>query len=850
MSFPSIPDQRARNSFLPLPVSCCSAKTFLGRNPKLISGGVCCALLTIALLGGVLFIICQQGIDLGGLNSLAQPIDPRLLHVGVGVLTFTDACILGYLIYATMQKKKEAQEKAYAYLSQFGQYIDAKMPDNSYWQQAINQEDTSPSGPSHALLVKKNGQLKVHTFPNEEKCDAYTRKLPKKYLDARIVFEQRTSFDKKFIEACVGEKYLEKHIYPLKNGLSVGFYKRRVLTLPHDNQEVHVFVYRNSMGIFQHYSKPLPNASRSIDSYIDSYIDQDIADQKAFNFLKKFLRLLKKNEFVPSEIIVENKKVYVLACRTEIALQFFYFLSKGQLYDFKERNFSSFKKATFLDDVYMDQNGDYSAHGDTIALVSRGLLKKNRAYLEADLRQREYYCFDEQGELFFLVFKDEYDTDNQIFIFTAKNARDVYIQCQLEGFFDVSALEKALFGDEKGNPGIFQQECINFRCSAAAHYWPCTVKIDGRDIFAIILKFDQSTFKYAFWHSEKAREEGIRQQYSSEAGFIDIKKREALSEIYPSRVVQYKVDDLISPPIYWLKPLKGYYITENLCDENGKESFFALAVPGKDTRYFYSLEARKRAIDEEDNLKPALLHKGQLDNQYVTTGILSNEEKADLEKAIELQKDKEDLLGLHDIKNKSIYSLFVKRKDKTISVFYFISEEARLHTIITFLEKNFMHIANEILKSYPLSSSLLLTGDTFTFKITMANNDLYGWATRQEDGQFFIDHRRSEEARKETLSANNSTDLTGLVIACSNDAFKARSQEIIEEKNLTKILTDESDCWIEITEIEQQKMEILFYVSGQEIKVCAFPVDRAKHFIIKTKLNNEKQKPILERASI
>ena len=232
-----------------------------------ISTVIIAALSAIALLGGVLFILAQQGYQLGGINFLVKNIHPIAIYATVAVSTtvlvldiaFICALIHGYTNQVLSQKEIEDLQLL---PNLKATQINLTPLHYSYYISPENLEVTDEKGrPAvYAIVVKdESGQVSVVPFKTEELLNSHISRLENlNYMPMKEVgFGDRINITSENIHQLVNDpSWLERKCACLAKGLPEGFFTFERVTLIKDGEQQYVTLFavkQEAMSKVEHF---------------------------------------------------------------------------------------------------------------------------------------------------------------------------------------------------------------------------------------------------------------------------------------------------------------------------------------------------------------------------------------------------------------------------------------------------------------------------------------------------------------------------------------------------------------------------------------------------------------------
>ncbi|NGX60883.1 MAG: hypothetical protein K940chlam9_00357 [Chlamydiae bacterium] len=228
------------------------------------------ALATIALLGGTLAILAQQGFPLGGINSLAQQIGTQatyLAMVGIGAVWISSIVLLAALAHSHKKEQfSDAELQTHGVLTPLNNLnIQLKISRKQYWSETF--DASTGHSPSVFGLFTKDVQGQIHRFAyrTANQREAHTRYHLSEYTDGKALFEKSPEYPASFGATLIPNNQLKVP-------------QRGTYVLQHD-LFLHVLSIGTPRGTEVHYCKTEERVKELLTQFYPAYLsDEEIQD--------------------------------------------------------------------------------------------------------------------------------------------------------------------------------------------------------------------------------------------------------------------------------------------------------------------------------------------------------------------------------------------------------------------------------------------------------------------------------------------------------------------------------------------------------------------------------------------
>ncbi len=191
---------------------------------KHAGAAIVAALAAIALAGGVLLILAQQGFDLAGINSIAQMVEAKWIYLGMGIVgavTLIDVTFIIAQVHSYLNKTVPDDELKQGGFSDWlsNKHIVAQLAPRSFV--------TETTKLTQYVIVSKDedGNASYIAFRTQEESDYHQIRLQQKgYENLQDLQAKSQEYRAEYLEALIGSKRFQKWNNALCEGLEKGYY--------------------------------------------------------------------------------------------------------------------------------------------------------------------------------------------------------------------------------------------------------------------------------------------------------------------------------------------------------------------------------------------------------------------------------------------------------------------------------------------------------------------------------------------------------------------------------------------------------------------------------------------------
>jgi hypothetical protein len=539
------------------------------------------ALATIAIVGGILLILSQQGYHIGGLNALSQAIEAKWLYIGVGVATAILAA--DTVLIATFIRSQQNLTYSSDQLNQWGilekiqsENLDVKTACGHYWKIT----EASPLGEQErpvvyaALLKDSKGYISVIGFKTEKARHAYLDKGG--YKDGELSFSQNLFYSaaemKEIFNTDVGR------CAHFGDGLREGFYRTETFTK--NNRDAYtILAIKDKDPIF---CKPqcMPKILEQYPGLISQKEIDELIEKKSNT---EVVYLPENTFWVLEELVCEKMPLFALAYRK--TGQFFhsttYFLSMKERTDFIAEHFP---EPAYDAGANFKMRERYTQEEVAAIITEREdivIPTQNEAFrmknIPAKIRGKSIYALSFQNEKIYFI---------------EEKHRNAFIAKNLANHIDEDRVCDALFGKEK-RKGILQLDSVDSLLTNDREYYLSTVNIDDKPVYAMLLR-QEEILKYCFWLKREDRDTACSSGIFNSTQWVEIKQPEYSKEEASNLLEKADIQQIenriasIENTEYWTQDFK---ISDGT-------TIYALAIGKDKARYFKTFRGREIATAE------------------------------------------------------------------------------------------------------------------------------------------------------------------------------------------------------------------------------------------------------------
>lgn len=293
-------------------------------NAQTAALSIVAALSTIAIAAGVILLLAQQGVQLAGLNSIAQMIETKWIYAGLaasGGLLLIDTLLIAALVRSFLNKLYSEKELDELGVSQFAKSncFKEKSPLNSFWQFEVDVQKNGQRHVVYALFIKEcNGSDFLKGFKNQEERAAYAARREKNGLvNGEDYYKKEGEYPVDFLAAKFGNESFGSHVANVCKDLINGFFRTHELDIPGTNEKVTLLAANDNGELHLHYCKT-ESVERCKNIYTSSSLKNIELEGKKFQELldQEFSEqkiTLKNNEFFVFEFEYEGQKQFAVA---------------------------------------------------------------------------------------------------------------------------------------------------------------------------------------------------------------------------------------------------------------------------------------------------------------------------------------------------------------------------------------------------------------------------------------------------------------------------------------------------------------------------------------------------------
>ena len=627
------------------------------------------ALAAIALVAGVLLILAQNGYNLAGINSIAQMVEAKWVYLGMGIAgallvidtTLIIAQVKSYLNQTIPQDELEKR----GHFNFFSRdLIGERLAPKSYALLPAKANDSFST--AYAIAMKnEDGEVSTIAYHTQEEADVHLARLQEEgYVDGVELENRSHEYQPTYMEAKMGPQLFQRIQSSLSGGLSLGMLRAGHFVI--DQTQVRSLAVHTEEGVRLRFFNTEAARETAIRTEYTDYLDQDLADRITKGEYGKQVKVpLQPNEYWTYDYkLVGKPKLYCVAYGTHEGAK------KASFISAESRDV--FIAETLGEDA-VDAEKAFNASSTYTMREVLQLVSEAARVQRFNLYPGQYESLDLQmaarNELHIYALK--VDGEPQPFFFKTEDGRQKYIDTHLQGKIDQREVCRALYGFEH-MPGVLQLDRVDAFCQNVQDYWPCIVHVNGKQVFALLVK-ETDHMSYAFSDSQEffAQSLQINGPFGASKGFVNAQVRDLQTTTLVEHVVTTRGD-------YWCEHTQvGTYVFYR----EGSDLAWVILSPVKVQTFLNSKEldsdAKEKLASEE--------YPHELGIQLAKLGR-SREERSLLQSEPYLAKG--EYVAFNELKTNvplypSVFMIMIKTPDGDIQFHYFRSDQARS----TFIKK-------------------------------------------------------------------------------------------------------------------------------------------------------------------